>query len=153
MPWTMLNFGKHKGKTLPQVLFTDPDWFFWAAEEKAMWWGNVPLAEVEKIRRRATSIKIPQTGPEKLVAEYLAHRTAKRFANVKAVPESQPQHQGSTRLDVFDLSFARTYAAYDKTGCKSLVKAVKFYLFGSKSYHMTKDRCETFFENDANFVL
>lgn len=28
-----LSFGKHSEKTLPQVLFRDPDWFFWAWEE------------------------------------------------------------------------------------------------------------------------
>ena len=27
--WIELPFGKHKGKTLPQVMFTDPDWFFY----------------------------------------------------------------------------------------------------------------------------
>jgi len=33
MAWSILPFGKHKGKTLPQIVFTDPDWFFWAMEE------------------------------------------------------------------------------------------------------------------------
>ncbi len=33
MPWTELPFGKHKGKTLPQVVFSDPDWFYWAVEK------------------------------------------------------------------------------------------------------------------------
>ena len=27
-----VDFGKHKGKTLPQILCSDPDWFFWAME-------------------------------------------------------------------------------------------------------------------------
>jgi len=30
MTWTELPFGKYVGMTLPQVLFTDPGWFFWA---------------------------------------------------------------------------------------------------------------------------
>jgi len=30
MAWSTLPFGKHKGKTLPQIVFADPDWFFWA---------------------------------------------------------------------------------------------------------------------------
>src|SRR5450759_2541978 len=33
MIWSVINFGTHKGKTLPQVLFSDPVWFFWAIEE------------------------------------------------------------------------------------------------------------------------
>lgn len=26
MPWSELAFVKHRGKTLPQALFADPDW-------------------------------------------------------------------------------------------------------------------------------
>ncbi len=33
MPWSVVDFGKHQGKTLPQIVFIDPDWFFWAIEE------------------------------------------------------------------------------------------------------------------------
>jgi hypothetical protein len=31
MEWEIIDFGKFKGKnkTLPQILFNDPDWFFW----------------------------------------------------------------------------------------------------------------------------
>jgi hypothetical protein len=32
MYWTKLNFGKHKGLTLPQVILKDADWFFYAYE-------------------------------------------------------------------------------------------------------------------------
>ena len=34
MEWTKLNFGKHEGKTLPQIMFIDADWFFWGWEKK-----------------------------------------------------------------------------------------------------------------------
>jgi hypothetical protein len=27
--WSKLYFGKHVGKSLPQILFYDPDYFFW----------------------------------------------------------------------------------------------------------------------------
>jgi hypothetical protein len=29
MIWTTIPFGKHQGKTLPQIVIDDPDWFFW----------------------------------------------------------------------------------------------------------------------------
>jgi hypothetical protein len=29
MIWTTVPFGKHQGKTLPQIVIDDPDWFFW----------------------------------------------------------------------------------------------------------------------------
>ena len=34
MIWTTLNFSRHVGKTLPQILFSDPDWFFWAMDKQ-----------------------------------------------------------------------------------------------------------------------
>ena len=36
MNWTTINFGKHQGKTLPQVILDDADWFFWAYENKVL---------------------------------------------------------------------------------------------------------------------
>ena len=30
--WSIIKFGKHKGKSLPEVILHDPDWFFWAVE-------------------------------------------------------------------------------------------------------------------------
>jgi len=33
MTWPNLSFGKHIGKSLPQIVLSDPDWFFWAVEE------------------------------------------------------------------------------------------------------------------------
>ena len=57
MEWSILTFGDYKGLSLPQVLFKDPDYFFWAL-------GNVSLST--KVREepmylyyRARSIKVP----------------------------------------------------------------------------------------------
>ena len=30
MRWSVVPFGKHKGKTFPEIILQDPDWFFWA---------------------------------------------------------------------------------------------------------------------------
>lgn len=57
MAWRILPFGKYKGKTLPQIVFADPDWFFWVV---AVGFKSGALAvEAEKIRHRATHIRIP----------------------------------------------------------------------------------------------
>lgn len=42
MPWSIVSFGRHSERTLPQIIFSDPDWFFWAIEKgfskiKAHW--------------------------------------------------------------------------------------------------------------------
>jgi len=30
MRWTTVSFGRYKGKTLPEIIVRDLDWFFWA---------------------------------------------------------------------------------------------------------------------------
>jgi hypothetical protein len=30
MRWTTLNFGRHAGRSLPEIVVSDADWFFWA---------------------------------------------------------------------------------------------------------------------------
>ena len=39
MKWTTLNFGKHAGLSLPQIILCDADWFFWALN-KGVFWGR-----------------------------------------------------------------------------------------------------------------
>ena len=67
--WTPLKFGKHRGLTLPQVLFTDPDYFFWAYNEGVFRGKQVEL-EANDIYRKSISIKIPQNGATRMVVEY-----------------------------------------------------------------------------------
>ncbi|ARU49168.1 hypothetical protein [Sulfurospirillum diekertiae] len=60
MDWSIVKFGKYKNRTLPQIIFEDADWFFWAYKEGALqkW---LPKYEVELIYKRATRIK-PKDG-------------------------------------------------------------------------------------------
>lgn len=56
-------------------------------------------------------------------------------------------------MDVIDLSVARQITQYDKLGCKNLISSVKYALFGSSTTRMTRERCETFFDDVTNFAL
>lgn len=42
---------------------------------------------------------------------------------------------------------------YDKSGGRLLIRDVKVYLFGGVNARLTAQRCEAFFDDDANFVL
>jgi hypothetical protein len=155
MAWSTVPFGKHKGKTLPQIIFTDPDWFFWAIEENVLL--KEPLRrEAKIIDTRARVIRIPNNTAGNLEVEYLVHPPTGKFGNMEIVPTSQPLHRGSSpafRKDVIDLSVPRNIAPYDKFGCKTLVSSAKYVLFGNASTRMTKERCETFFDNPVNFAV
>ncbi len=155
MLWSELGFGKHRGKTLPQVLFTDPDWFFWAVEEGVFEGRGNLVDEAELVEKRACHIRIPQRGDDqRYVAEYLIHPPTGKFSRVDVVPASRPLHQGSSpafRAPCFDLIVPRRIAPYDKRGCASMLASLKYYLFGDSSYRMTRRRSEAFFSDPSNF--
>jgi len=141
---------------LPQIIFADPDWFFWAYEKGALAKNGVPQREANEIYRKATSINIPAKEGTDKVAEYVIHPTTKNFGGFEIVPRSRPQHQGGSttlRMDVIDLSVPRRIAQYDKWGSGRIIELMKHHLFGSESHRMTKKRCEDFFDDDSHFDL
>jgi hypothetical protein len=150
MKWSLVNFGKYKGKTLPQIMFLDPDWFFWAYENGAF--KAHRLAEAIEIYKRARSIRVPQSGEEKKVVEYVIDKPTGKFGTIRLT--TQPK--GPSSIDtsqVIDMSFPRRISPHDKFGYQTFILVLKRILFGSSGYKMTKKRCEDFFDNDANFLL
>jgi hypothetical protein len=151
MTWTELPFGKYTGLTLPQVLFTDPGWFFWARTKPLR--GAVAY-EVGVLYPRATRIRVPGGESEALVVEYVVAR-AGSLAVVKLVPKAAGEGGGgstSFTRPYIDLSIPSQLAPYDKTGGKTVVSFLKETYFGSTSYKMTRERCAAFFDEPRNFV-
>lgn len=154
MNWTVLTFGGHKGKTLPQIVFADPDWFFWAWEKNA-YDSHGLKAEATRINKRARKIRIPMDGNVARDAEYIIHPSTKNVTGVDFVPNSQPYTQGAggtIRKSVIDLSVARSVQSYDKKGGKLVLRAVKPVLFPGKK-RLMRALVEAFFDDDSNFVL
>ena len=151
MTWSILNFSKHKGKTLPQVLFSDPDWFFWAVEEGVFQKRAALRKEAADLDSKARRIKIPSD----MKAEYAVDPDTNKFVGMELVPASQPRHEGSTstsRLSVINLSIPREIASYDKLGFNIMMRSIKFHLFRNERTPMTKKRCEDFFDDPLNFA-
>lgn len=154
MNWTPLDFGKYKGKTLPQVLFSDPEWFFWACAQGVFKSRPKHRDQASALLAKAKSIKVPQTGTEKIVAEYVFHPLVKKFAGFDLVPDSQDHHVGSSptrRLDYIDLSIPYNTATYDKLGGKLMIQSLKRHLLGGEEVRMTRKRCEEFFNDNSRF--
>jgi len=156
--WTVVNFGKYegKGKTLPQVLLSDPDYFFWALD-KGAFKGSL-AAEAANLNHRARNIRIPPDENGKARdAEYLIHRPTMKFGAIHLIPKKQSTHQGGSpvfcRMDRIDLSVPRRIKEYDKRGCKLLIDELRYILFGDSKARITKARAEQFFEDDSNFIL
>jgi len=156
MAWTELWFGKHKGKTLPQLVFSDPDYFFWAMETGVFDSKGRLESEAHDVYQKAISIKIPTIGNEQLVAEYAVHPSMRGCVGIEVVPKTRPEHKGSTqtfRRPVIDMSVPRGIANYDKTGYRIFVRSLKFYLFRDEHCRLTKKICEQFFDDPNNFAV
>jgi hypothetical protein len=66
MHWTPVPFGKHEGKTLPEIIVRDADWFFWILPNL---YGRL-AEEAQEVARRARTIKPPRRDGKRLEVEY-----------------------------------------------------------------------------------
>jgi hypothetical protein len=150
MTWTELPFGKYTGLTLPQVLFKDPGWFFWAHTKSLH--GDVAY-EVGVLYPKATRIRVP--GTEKPLVEYVTDPRSGGLAVVQLVPDAVGGDGGGSRSftrPYIDLSIPSQLARYDKTGGKVIVDFLKVTYFGSTGYKMTRERCAALFDDPRNFM-
>lgn len=154
MTWQIVDFGKYRGKerTIPWILFHDPDWFFWAYEKGAF---RGELArQAEFIYRRATHIRPPQLHKGGTVVEYIVNSSTGGFETFNLIPEDQEGYPASCLkiLPVIDMSVPWSFSKRDKLGYRLFLRALKAYLI-EDGKNMTEDRCQKFFEDDRNFVL
>ena len=150
--WSEVNFGKWrgKGKTLPQIMVSDPDWFFWALEEGAF--KGMLKSEADKLARRARAIKLPMSLAGTHCIQYMFTSEGK-FAGFNVIPSNRPAHVGSSsesRSPTLDLAAPRCVRSYDKLGAKLLLASFKSRWLADKTF--TKARVEAFFDNPGNFV-
>lgn len=153
LDWAELTFGKQAGKTLPMVLFADPDWFFWAVE--ACIFANSPLlSESRAIYQRATAILIPARHGGASVEYAIEHDTG-AFGGMGLVPAGFVSECRSSSFvsSVIDMSVPRRLRPYDKGGMRIFLRDMKQILFGDSDLRMTKRRAEAFMGHDANFAL
>jgi hypothetical protein len=153
MAWTTLTFGKHKGKTLPQIIWSDPDWFFWFYD-KGESYGSLKK-EAEAIYARARNIKIPKKDGKEWVLDYHTDPRSGKFCSMRFIVEDTVvDNPFMSCAESIDFYVPKAFAGgnKDKTGYRNFLKDVKAFLFGNASVHMTKERCEGFFNDSSNFL-
>ena len=147
--WSELEFGKHQGKTLPQIVLSDPDWFFWAFNNDVF--KGQHAIEAKALFEKATRIKIPKPDAENWAVEYRYDENG-RFQGFSIFKIDSHMHSGSGqrhRERYLDLSCLSK--SYDKGGGKRLIRDFRANYFDGRN--LTKDRCEAFFDDDAKFAI
>ena len=154
MNWNELRFSKHAGKSLPQVLMCDPDWFFWAIEMGVFADRPTLRDDAHDLNILARRICIPKVDGLEWEVEHFFQFPTMKYVKFELVPPSSPRHAGAShtvRSPVIDLTMPRRYARYDKLGNSLLLRQVKRFHFGSQ--RATRERIEDFFSSEDNFSL
>jgi len=155
--WSPLRFTKYKGMSLPEVIFIDPNWFFWAYEKSIFNPDlNSMLAyEAELLFKKATHIKPRIIGVGKPEVEYFVDQWTGKFSHFKIVEESKPAEFGNDPIFtkyVIDWSVPRNLNFYDRAGGELIVRQTKMIFFGF-DINMSGSRAEDFFDNDRRFDI
>jgi hypothetical protein len=145
MHWSEVPFGKYQGKSFPEIIVQDPDWFFWVLPKL---YGKL-AHEAQELARRAKAIKPPRRGGRRLEVAY-EFDFDKRFNGFEFVDADSPPSPWSTRLPYLDLRW-KLRRKYDKRAGSIMLRDFRRLYFG-KNKRLTKERCEEFFSNDANFI-
>ena len=156
MEWSNLSFGIYEGKTLPEVIFTDPVWFFYALESNVF----VSARSTESLSREKDimnimirSIKIPKAGDDSArIVEYVAGDKENFFDFYVTAGTRQEPDKKKLLDDVFKkvktpqkqitpdpgyAIFLTHFADYINTSSPNYPSLVKF--FGSDIHIIRKD--------------
>jgi hypothetical protein len=148
MIWSKLNFGKNVGRTLPQVVLSDPNWFFWA-HRKGIFYGRLAI-EAKIVAARATHIRIPKPHRKRWQVEYHWDREGRFLGFDFVKTKSSFYHPLFNRLPHLDLAYIRRGSVHDIRDCRQLIRDFRYLYF--EGLNLTKGRCEEFFEADENFA-
>jgi hypothetical protein len=151
--WTIVKFGKFASKkmSLPQIVLTDPDWFWYMVQKKAF--TGTLAQEAADIAKKAQKIRIPSKNAKRWkVLNYLTPEGAFSHFEIVDAKAACARASPKTRVtDFIDLSLPHRLKPYDKKGNKRLIKGFKYQLYGRTNVRLTKRRCEEFLADPDNF--
>jgi hypothetical protein len=146
MHWSPVTFGRYKGKTLPEIIVRDPDWFFWILPNL---YGKL-AEEAQELARKARAIKIPKRYGKHLEVEY-RFETGHRFCGFRFVKADGRRSRWTIRFPYLDLRWPLRGKKYNKQAVRIMIRDFRRNYFGEDK-RLTKERCEKFFSNDRNFL-
>jgi hypothetical protein len=146
MSWSTVPFGKYAGKTLPEIIVRDLDWFFWAAPKLYGRLGD----QAQDLARKVRTIKIPKSPACKWEVEY-QYDCDQRFCGFAFVKAGSVLHsRWTTRLPYLNFSWPLG-RKYDKRAGRIMIRDFRIHYFGEHK-RLTKERCKEFFSNERNFI-
>ena len=146
MSWSVVPFGRYSGKTLPEIIVQDVDWFFWMLPKLSGRLGT----EARDLARKAQAIKIPKAQRRECEVEY-RFDADNRFCGFSIVKAESWHWRWTIRRPYLDLAWPLRGKKYNKRASRILIRDFRTKYFG-KHKRLTKQRCEEFFNNGKNFL-
>ena len=147
--WPIIEFGsKHKGKTLPQAVLTDPAWFFASLKHQRFWASS--YADVSELAYKACNIKIPKPDPENWKIIW-TDSPAGNCDPFRIMGPEEPIVDFPFIMSHLDLAWPRRWLGYDFGVSEAVSAAFRKNVFGGAE--LTAERCNAFFSDDENFLL
>jgi hypothetical protein len=146
MSWSVVPFGRYRGKTLPEIIVRDLDWFFWVLPKL---YGRLGT-EARDLAQKARAIKIPKAHRRECEVEY-RYDVDNRFCGFAFVKAEIWHSRWTLRLPYLDLAWPLRGKKYNKRVGRILIRDFRINYFGNHK-RLTKERCEEFFSNDKNFL-
>jgi hypothetical protein len=143
MCWSIVPFGRYRGKTLPEIIVVDVDWFLWMVPKL---YGRLGT-EARDLARKARAIKIPKRPRRKFEVEY-RFDVDNRFCGFSIVKAESWHSRWTVRQRYLDLARPLRGKKYNKRAGRILIRDFRI----GKHKRLTKQRCEEFFSNDKNFL-
>ena len=153
MQWIELEFGKHSGRSLPQIAFANPGYLLWLQERDVLKTREL-RRQLSYVLWRAQHILIPDNvDGNRRVRYYGKDWTEKRTTKVEVVGAEVPSPKSVFSRDVeyFDLLYAVKRDGFDKSGTRLIVAAVKRRVFGDPEVRLTRAWIEDFFNDGSKF--
>jgi hypothetical protein len=149
----VLHFGKHRGKSLVQTVFSDPAWYLWALDRGVFRDRGGPRLQIEAetIWLRARNIRKPPEYPDHAQVAYYYQGWNHKFGDLRVVANGRYEDHADLK-DVLDLGYVCESGCRDGVGNKLLIKAIKRVRFGEKT-KVTSKMLEALFADASNFDL
>lgn len=140
-------FGKHKGHTIPWLVFNDIEYF------KTI--QALPSTDLQElgddlifVAAMTNRIRVPENR-----TIHIAMDANNRFQSIELDHKFFIYDDGYERYPVIDLPSILNIRIRSSYDYRKIVNQLKFILFGSKHIRMTEDRCQQFFRNPENFGI
>ena len=149
-PWVHLDFGRHAGKTLPELVFTDPQYFFQTLTDEIF--HDDLFIQAAIINRRMKHILPPRPRPSKW--EFLIDLgSEKEFKDFKIVMIDNREHekeQWQFRAKHLNLSVV---AEQSRAVCEKMLSRIKEEFFPEAGENLSRPDYEKFIWRNSNFDL